>query len=500
MRMIAAATDEDGKRLNDFLRAIDKFMQNSLDKNMEIRPSDYDFLVSNASFREYGRPFFEQFRMDAYGQIQKRIIPANVAEYIVEHFHYVIIAKKFYVYKNGAYFLDGSEQDAATIRMLIRNLIPPDYRTKNLVNEVMAQLITPDKIRTFDTMNTHPAHFICFRNGVYDPVEKKMLPHDPDYRFLNQIPFDYDPEAPLPDGTHIEKFFRDIELSDASRIALLTFSGFCLTTDTSLQLFLVLKGVGGSGKSTLLNLISHVIGEDNLSDRSLDQITENRFAAYGVAGKLCNIFADIKTNIKIDPTTMKQLTGEDRISVEPKGVNAFELRPYAKFAFSMNGYPYVDAKDEAFYRRLIMIPMNKKPEKTDLSLDDKLIAEAAYFLKLSVKALEDFYEHPDKEALITPETVTMSMEWQRKGDSVAAWLADGDRFDGNAVIKRTDAFDSYNQYCVDEGRESLKKENFYDSLRSKGYNVDLKRDGFYYIRNPHYKDEFKNADQETPFT
>lgn len=498
MRIQLAPTD-DGERFEKFIKAIDGFMQTCLDRNMEIKPSDYDALLSNPTFKEYAISFFDQFRTDTYGQVQKRIIAANIAEYIENHFHYVVIEGTFYVYRNGVFVKDGDTRRAAVIRLLIRNLISPDYRSKNIVNEVIDQLTTPGNIVTYEEMNTHDDHLICFRNCVYDPKKKKVLPHSPSYRFLNQIPHDFEPGRPPRTGEAIEQFFKDIELSPGSRKALLTFTGFCMTTDTSLQLFLVLKGVGGSGKSTLLNLIGHCIGDQNISDRSLDQITENRFAAYGVAGKLCNIFADIKTNVTIDPTVMKQLTGEDRISMERKGVDAFEIKPYAKYLFSMNGYPYVDAKDEAFYRRLLMIPMNRKPTKADLDLEEKLIAESDYFISLAVKALEDFYQNPDKEGLITEETETMRLEWQRKGDSVAAWLSDADRFEGAKVIRKTDAYDNYYQYCVDEGRDSLKKEGFYDSLRSKGYDVDVKRDGLYYIRNPYHKDEFVQAANKTPF-
>ena len=272
-----------------------------------------------------------------------------------------------------------------------------------------------------------------------------------------------------------------------------------MTTDTSLQLFLVLKGQGGSGKSTLLSLIEDVIGTENISSRSLDQISGDRFAAVGVVGKLCNIFPDIKTDVTIDPTAMKYLTGEDRINVQRKGVDAFEVKPYAKFMFSMNGYPYINARDEAFFRRPLMIPMNKKPNAEDVDLVKKLKSEADYLLALSVKALEAWYENPDKESLITDETKKMRAEWLRKGNSVAAWIADKKPFEGVELLKNTEAFDSYSRYCGDEGREPLKKEGFYDSLRNRGYDVDVIRNGYRHIKNPFFKADFSQT-EEDPFT
>ena len=484
-----------------FLEFITGYMQKNLEEKHEITPGEYSALLTG-NFKEQARAFFEEFQKNSYGVTEKRIIAANVAEYVAAHFEYVVIEGEFYVYRNGYFERDGDARHCALMKTLVRNLIPYDRRSKNIVAEILEQLTTADKVVTFEEMNTHPDSYICFQNGVYDAKEKKLLPHDAEYRFLNQIPHEYVPGKPLPNGEAVEKFFSDIELSKGSRNALLTITGFCMTTDTSLQLFLVLKGQGGSGKSTLLSLISDVIGEQNISSRSLEQISGDRFAAVGVVGKLCNIFPDIKTDTTIDPTAMKYLTGEDRINVQRKGIDAFEVKPYAKYLFSMNGYPHVKGKDDAFYRRTLLIPMNKKPVTEDLTLNEKLKAEADYLLALSVKALEDFYENPDKASLITPETLKLRQEWQRKGDSVAAWIFDNKVFteDGQNRIKATEAFDSYSRYCVEQDREALKKEGFYQSLRDKGYDPDVTLDGYRFIKNPFYKDAFRPAAEDTPFT
>jgi len=477
-------------------------MQRCLEEKHELTASECDALLSG-NFKEDVRAFYEDFRKDSYGATQKRIIAARVVEYVTLHFDYFIIEGEFYVYRKGYYEKDGDARRCSAMKTLVRNLLPYDSRSKNLVSEVLEQLATAAKIVTFEEMNTHPDSYICFRNCVYDAKAKKTLQHSPEYRFLNQIPHDYDPDAPLPNGETIERFFSEIELSEGSRKALLTFTGLSMTTDTSLQLFLVLKGQGGSGKSTLLSLITNVIGTDNISSRSLDQIAGDRFAAVGVVGKLCNIFPDIKTDVTIDPTAMKYLTGEDRINVQRKGIDAYEVKPYAKYMFSMNGYPHINARDEAFYRRPLMIPMNKKPNIEDVELVKKLQSEVNYLLAISVKALEAWYEHPDKEALITEETRKMRLEWQRKGDVVAAWIADKKPFESVDRIRNTEAYESFYGYCVDEGRESLKKENFYDSLRSKGYDVDATLNGYRYIRNPFFKGERKEgfqAAEDAPFT
>ena len=64
-----------------------------------------------------------------------------------------------------------------------------------------------------------------------------------------------------------------------------------MTTDTQFQKFLMLKGNGGTGKSVAVALIQHVIGNENTSSISLQDLNK-RFYATGMYGKLLNACAD----------------------------------------------------------------------------------------------------------------------------------------------------------------------------------------------------------------
>ena len=470
--------------------------------NSEGRLLTPDEIIEHRRNETYGndlQKFFDSFREDGSGYLQKTIISANVSAYLQDsrNFNYVVIDGLFYVYANGVYVRDTVGNDR--IRLAINNLLDPVFRSKHRTAEIIDLLKTPDHIKTVNQMNTHPKHYICFRNGVYDPVKRKMLNHSPEYLFLNQIPFDFDPDkAAAAKGDRIEKFFSDIKLSPESRVMLLTFIGLCLTTDISLQKFLVLKGRPGTGKSQLINLIKYVVGgEVNCSSESLEDINANRFRAYNVLGKLCNANADLTTEGAVDPAIIKQLVGEDTISVERKHSQAIEITPYAKFIFSMNGFPLIKAKDNSFYRRVMILPVDSEPAQVNIHLQEELRGQADYLIAAAVKALEKYYRLPDQYVIESQESKDLVEIWRQHGDTVSAFLHLDDPFDGRREIARTEIFSLYKDYCAEEERQPLTKHNFFESLRSKGYTEKTIK-GTVYIEDINYTEEFRKA-AEAPF-
>ena len=480
----------------------------------EITPDEQAAVKDRDHYRDAINDFYNAFfykGTDGSGKVllHSTVVRDVVADYISEHYPYIIIDGLFYIYENGYYIRD--TKDNAKISLFINNLIRPEYQSRNRTAEVITALRTPDHIispaEISQKTNCHELHYICFRNGVYDPKEQKMLPHDPKYRFLNQIPRDYDPKSD-PAGDAVESFFQSANIAAENRTMLLTYIGLCLTTDTRLQKMLVLKGRPGTGKSQLLNLIKYIVGEQNCASEPLEALNENRFRAYNVLGKLCNINADLTTEGSIDPAVIKQLIGEDTLPVERKGVDAISITPYAKHLFSMNNYPVIKAKDASFYRRVMILPVDTIPAKTDQMLQEKLRSQADYLLRLAVMHLEAYYATPSDERgyIESPDSKRLVQEWRYTGDSVSAFLAEEKPFQNAQKIKRETLFKSYSEYCDREGREPLKSSTrFYNAMKAEGY-IENKTSingetGVYCFFDPHQKEPgFKTAEKdETPF-
>jgi len=81
---------------------------------------------------------------------------------------------------------------------------------------------------------------------------------------------------------------------------------------------------------------------------------------------------------------VKQLTGDDAITVRRLYENEFEFRPGAKIFLATNHEPRIRGTDEGIWRRLWLLPFTVTiPEdKRDPGILDKLEAEGSGILKL----------------------------------------------------------------------------------------------------------------------
>lgn len=78
-----------------------------------------------------------------------------------------------------------------------------------------------------------------------------------------EIPFSFYPEQTeiaLSGGTHIRKYLDSSIPDKTDQQMFWQYLGYCMTTDTRFQKFLMIKGKGGTGKSIAISFIQHVVG------------------------------------------------------------------------------------------------------------------------------------------------------------------------------------------------------------------------------------------------
>lgn len=81
-----------------------------------------------------------------------------------------------------------------------------------------------------------------------------------------------------------------------------------------IQAFVLIISKGGDGKTTFANYLQRLLGKENVSHVSLENLTDdksNNFSLSELFGKCLNIHDDISKSFIKNPAIIKTLTGGD---------------------------------------------------------------------------------------------------------------------------------------------------------------------------------------------
>lgn len=224
--------------------------------------------------------------------------------------------------------------------------------------------------------------------------------------------------------------------------------GYSLTTNVDIKKAFLLQGPTDSGKSRVLEIIRRLVGKDNCSHISLQQLDpdHNRFAAASIDGKIINTYADVDDNSVFDTGTFKLITGTDPLPVEEKHERMYFIDPYVHLWFSSNGWPRSRDLNPAYFNRWIILPFNDTiPEQEQ---DPQLVQKATTRQEMSGAlnhALEALWRisRPKKTGgwrgfSKSQSSLAARSEYRQELDPVGGWLAEWIDEDESSVAFRTE--------------------------------------------------------------
>lgn len=121
-------------------------------------------------------------------------------------------------------------------------------------------------------------------------------------------------------------------------------------------------GQGENGKSVCLDYVKSLIGKDNISRVTLQQIAEDKFMVAQLAGKSANIFTDLENGDLRYAGKIKAITSGEGLEAQEKYMKPFVLDPFCKLMFSCNRFPKVYDQSHAFFRRWMIVKWERNFE------------------------------------------------------------------------------------------------------------------------------------------
>ena len=251
------------------------------------------------------------------------------------------------------------------------------------------------------------------------------------------------------------------EITDGDkRLALFLqkFCGYMLSGDRSEQIILFLLGEGANGKSVFLDVLKYIFGTyagvitaKALTDRNANSIPSDIAA---LANKRFVMMSEFPEHAPLNTATVKSITGGDEITARHLYREWFEFKPQFQVVCALNDLPKLPWVDEAYFRRVRIVPFNRifEPFERDKSLHTTLKAEADGIMRWIV---EGYQLYREKGLEPTPLMEAYLDEYRTNSDPIYQFVDSHiEETDENDFIPVQTMLDAVTHYCRRQGLDS----------------------------------------------
>ncbi len=332
------------------------------------------------------------------------------------------------------------------------------HHRSEVISKIKAQTYT--NIEKFDT----DSNLITLENGILNLETLELLPHTPKHLSRVLLPVEYDHplhedvEENLKDTLFWQFLKNSFTVNDKFRkddfeTVLEIIASPIVKRHVDEKAFMFLGG-GENGKSVCLGYIESIIGKNNVSSITLQDISDDKFMRANLAGKSANIFSDLEQNELRHTGKIKAITSNEGIEVQKKHQQGFTLYPFCKLMFSCNRFPKVYDQTQGFFRRWIIVKWERNFENDPARipyLKEKL-AKNQDEKNLVFSCLVGISNRLNKVGKFThsKDWKTIQKEWNENADPI-------DDFDSNYIIDsekhktKRETYHFYKEIMLDKG-------------------------------------------------
>jgi putative DNA primase/helicase len=312
------------------------------------------------------------FKFDIEKGTIKGFNPNEYAAFIKANYNLLYTKEGFfYGYANGKW----TKKDDNRVLVVLREILQmPYFGVWNLKRE--KEYVEAIKRTVYYDSEMNPyRNYVNLQNGMFDLDKFELVPHHPEFYSTIQIPMEFRPDAQCP---QFLKFLDQVFEGDKQRMDLAQeWAGYLLSAETKAQKALLLYGTGANGKGVFVDIISVLIGEDNISHIPLNELQKG-FSRVCLHNKTANISSENETDGKgLNTQYFKGIVGEDMIHAEQKNKPVFSFKPTAKLVMAMNNLPQTSDKSQGYIRRLSILHFSAffSEDQRDKELKQKLKGE-----------------------------------------------------------------------------------------------------------------------------
>jgi putative DNA primase/helicase len=347
-----------------------------------------------------------------------------------------------------------------------------EYNTPSESNHIL------HKLKSQPSLNENaftPEGKVCVTNGVLDvsePSNPTLEAHSPDVRFRERLSVEYDPDAGCP---RFRQFVSN-RVAKADVDKLQEFVGYTVFHGWEMPYHKALMVVGptATGKSTFLNVLTALLGKENVSHLSIQQLANDEFALAQAHNTFANISNDLDASVVENVGRFKHIAAGEPVEANRKYKDYRTVRMTQKQIYATNRVPEIEDEDDAFYRRWLhvqfpdTIPRDERKER----FEDELKAELPGILNWALEGYGRLMEtggFTDELSLDEKRNL-----WKAYGNSIDRFVETRTERVGGADIPKDELYAAYERFCEEQNLPTKPKQSFTKHLK-RDYDVDTSR-------------------------
>lgn len=312
---------------------------------------------------------------------------------------------------------------------------------------------------------------INLKNGTFKCSNGKfeICPFSADDRLTYQLPFDYDPNAKA------DKFLEFLEYAipeKEARTVIAEYVGYIFAKHLRWEKCLVLLGSGGNGKSVLIDIITALLGAQNVCHFSLNRLCEaNGYHRAELSKYLLNACSEMGSK-NSDPEMVKQLFSNDPVGARSPYGKPITVSNYCRFLFSANFISNKDMEQTfGFFRRFAFIEFNSPvpEEKKNPNLAKEIIEdELSGVFNWALDGLKSILQEGRKGFTYSAHIENMNKTIEKNSNSVALFMEEKN-YEPSAT-KYEEAKNLYREYadfCESYRYGTVSKQEFLRRLETQ---------------------------------
>jgi len=309
-------------------------------------------------------------------------------------------------------------------------------------------------------------------NGVVDLRRGQHFFNQPDYLVTRYCNADFVEDSPCP--RWISFLNQIFENDDETIECVQRLLGYTLTGWVTEEVLVICYGFGSNGKSVFSNVIHNILGgyattapPSLLTARRPDD-TSPRNDLASLAGTRYVSINELQAGDRLDEQVVKMLAGREPISARFLHREYFEYMPSFTAWLRTNHKPIITGEDDGIWRRLVVLKFGRKfsEGEKDPNLESKLLEERDGILQWMLEGTRMYLKDGLK---LSPRIRAEIASYRKDSDLLGEFLSDILEADPTSKINQQTAYQSWTDWCKNNGFRVSSKKSFTQRLAERGY-------------------------------